>query len=30
VVQRCQFTDNYFTTDYYPESEYQDGKPAFY
>lgn len=30
VVQRCQFTDNYFTTDYYPEAEYgDDGKPAY-
>lgn len=30
VVQRCQFTDNYFTTDYYPEAEYgEDGKPAY-
>ena len=30
VVQRCQFTDNYFTTDYYPESECgEDGKPAY-
>lgn len=30
VVQRCQFTDNYFTTDYYPEAEYgEDSKPAY-
>lgn len=29
VVQRCQFTDNYFTTDYYPEAEYDGGKPPY-
>lgn len=30
VVQRCQFTDNYFTTEYYPEDKYgEDGKPAY-
>ena len=29
VVQRCQFTDNYFTTDYYPEAEYDGGKTPY-
>ena len=29
VVQRCQFTYNYFTTDYYPEAEYDGGKPPY-
>lgn len=29
VIQRCQFTDNYFTTDYYPEAEYDGGKPPY-
>lgn len=28
VVQRTQFTDNYFTTEYYPDSKKTDGQPA--
>lgn len=27
VVQRTQFTDNYFTTEFYPESKLSGGKP---
>lgn len=29
VVQRTQFTDNYFTTEFYPDSKKVDGKPNY-